>query len=159
MFGLVMFSSLGFLISIHPLIMGIFLMFTTSLIAFCSYFVFGFSWYSYIMILVFLGGMLILFIYVASLASNEFVKMKSFYWMMGLILFIIPIGDWIFIKSSYSVTKIYENFPMSLITLFLASYLLITFIGVVKLVSMEEGPLREYTYGKFTKGTSFIKNS
>nr|YP_001936655.1 NADH dehydrogenase subunit 6 [Uroctonus mordax]ACA62679.1 NADH dehydrogenase subunit 6 [Uroctonus mordax] len=145
MFGLMMFSTLGFMLSFHPLVMGFFLMFSTSLVAFCAYFVFGFSWYSYIMMLVFLGGMLILFIYIASLASNEFVKLKSFYWISGILLFIIPTSDWLMIKGSNSVVKIYEILPTSMITLFLASYLLFTFISVIKLVDMELGPLREYT--------------
>nr|ALI86969.1 NADH dehydrogenase subunit 6 [Heterometrus longimanus] len=158
MFGILMFSTLGFLLSFHPLTMGIFLMLSTSLVAFSLYFIFGYSWYSYIMILVFLGGMLILFIYIASLASNELLKLKSFYWISGVVLFIIPVGDWIMLKGENSIMKIYESAPTSVITLFLASYLLFTFIGVTKLVDMEKGPLREYDYDKYTKGTSNFKN-
>nr|YP_010016887.1 NADH dehydrogenase subunit 6 [Scorpiops tibetanus]QOJ45418.1 NADH dehydrogenase subunit 6 [Scorpiops tibetanus] len=145
MFGLMMLMFFGFMMSFHPLIMGLFLMISTSLVAFSTYFIFSFSWYSYIMILVFLGGMLILFIYIASLASNETMSFKISYLLFGMILLLIPTSDWVMVKGENVVNKIYNFIPISMITLFLASYLLLTFIAITKIVSVEMGPLREYS--------------
>nr|YP_010713291.1 NADH dehydrogenase subunit 6 [Scorpiops jendeki]WDA95736.1 NADH dehydrogenase subunit 6 [Scorpiops jendeki] len=150
MFGFMILLFFGFMISSHPLVMGLFLMVSTSLVAFSTYFIFTFSWYSYIMVLVFLGGMLILFIYIASLASNESVKFKFYYLIFGTCFLFIPTIDWVMIKGNNVINKIYLFIPMSLITLFLASYLLLTFIVVSKVVGIEDGPLREYMYDKFS---------
>lgn len=116
--------------------------------------------------MIFLGGILVLFIYVTSLASNEIfnlsIKLTLF---SGLILFIILILSFIvdktsislflinneiesiikinsyFTENSLSLNKLY-NFPTNFITILLINYLLITLIVVVKITKLFKGPIR-----------------
>nr|YP_009045958.1 NADH dehydrogenase subunit 6 [Thenus orientalis]CDR98454.1 NADH dehydrogenase subunit 6 [Thenus orientalis] len=148
----------------HPLSAGIVLLIQTTLVALSSGLFSTSFWFSYILFLIFLGGMLVLFIYVASLASNEIFN-PSLKWTGGVFfssLFLI-IGilmlDPIFSASippvalpSYpletqmdippiSTLQIY-NFPYSSVTLFIILYLLLTLLVIVKITSSFFGPLR-----------------
>merc|ERR1711970_969033 len=108
------------------------------------------SWFFYLIVLVFLGGVIILIIYIKTLSANEkfrtmliktsdcvIVAIVSFF-----LLFIIKI------KSRFSIVNInntaigisYESSNFSSL-IFLMSYLLITLVCVVKLVKFESGPL------------------
>merc|ERR1711923_519001 len=80
------------------------------------------SWFFYLLVLVFLGGVIVLIIYINTLAINE----KFFYYKINL--------------SNYISMNLYES--MNFISLlFLILYLLLTLVCVVKLVKFEYGPL------------------
>lgn len=123
-------------------------------------------WFSYVLFLVFLGGLLVLFIYVTSLASNEIFSISIsvvFPVAFGtriLALGLITLDSSLLInsvlnaetvtilkrqnyieESSTSLTKLY-NTPTSLITLILVLYLFLTLIAVVKITKINQGPLR-----------------
>lgn len=123
-------------------------------------------WFSYILFLIFLGGILVLFIYVTSLASNEIfnlsIKLALFSFIIFIILSIISLiidkNTFIsfllnneiksisnlytyFSENSLSLNKLY-NFPTNLITILLINYLLITLIVIVKITKLFKGPLR-----------------
>uniref|UniRef100_UPI00315DFF6A NADH dehydrogenase subunit 6 n=1 Tax=Tuerkayana magnum TaxID=3018951 RepID=UPI00315DFF6A len=144
----------------HPLAMGLMLLVQTVLISITV----GIStysfWFSYILFLVFLGGMLVLFIYVASLASNETFIFKSslllFFSTMILSSFLCLFIDPFLISYSSSlpflslksmtstpfiISWIY-NTPSMIFTMFIISYLLLMLIVVVKIVNLFKGPLR-----------------
>nr|YP_010952719.1 NADH dehydrogenase subunit 6 [Trapezia guttata]WMQ53139.1 NADH dehydrogenase subunit 6 [Trapezia guttata] len=145
----------------HPLALGLTLLLQTILISIIT----GTStysfWFSYILFLIFLGGMLVLFIYVASLASNEtfFFSFKSlifytfFFFLLTFITFFIdPLTSPY--SSSLPSTSIFSNlstpFFISWIynynfmnfTLFIILYLLLTLIVVVKITNFTKSPLR-----------------
>nr|YP_010385038.1 NADH dehydrogenase subunit 6 [Pinnaxodes major]UPL65048.1 NADH dehydrogenase subunit 6 [Pinnaxodes major] len=145
----------------HPLAMGLILLLQTTLICLSI----GFStfsfWLSYILFLIFLGGMLVLFIYVASLASNESFSFSiskfvlfSFILATSAILLFAP-DQMLFCFSSplvnsslnFSLTTpltinwIY-NTPFMNFTIFIVFYLLLMLIVVVKIISLSKGPLR-----------------
>ena len=98
------------------------------------------------MILVFLGGVIILIIYINTLIINEKIFLKKFFHLYIYIFFIITIfilKKNIFLKinnSNFYSIIIYENINIFII-LFLILYLLFTLICVVKLVKFEYGPL------------------
>lgn len=123
-------------------------------------------WFSYILFLIFLGGLLVLFIYISSLASNEIFSISNkilFFFISNFVTFIIIFfildkslilnnlmpqenENLIFIKSfirenSLHLNKLY-NFPTNLITILLIIYLFFTLIAVVKITNIFEGPLR-----------------
>nr|UAM92251.1 NADH dehydrogenase subunit 6 [Allodia sp. NHMO 442463] len=153
----------------HPLSMGMVLLIQTLLISLSIGLMSKSFWFSYILFLVFLGGMLVMFIYVTSLSSNEMFsisnKLFSFVILLGMIFtFIFLIFDlnfmsWInnletelFINSknemnflveenSISLLKIYNN-STNLITLFLINYLFLTLVISVKITNFFYGPLR-----------------
>nr|YP_009104691.1 NADH dehydrogenase subunit 6 [Damithrax spinosissimus]AIT75858.1 NADH dehydrogenase subunit 6 [Damithrax spinosissimus] len=145
----------------HPLSLGLVLLIQTILISLNT----GIStysfWFSYILFLIFLGGMLVLFIYVASLASNEFFKFSLslflfFIFFLTLTALIFLISDSIFLTTPNStppsnpvlhtstmfiISWIYSPSLMKT-TLFIIFYLLFTLIVVVKITNLFKGPLR-----------------
>nr|YP_010952823.1 NADH dehydrogenase subunit 6 [Trapezia formosa]WMQ53243.1 NADH dehydrogenase subunit 6 [Trapezia formosa] len=145
----------------HPLALGLTLLLQTitiSIITGTSTYSF---WFSYILFLIFLGGMLVLFIYVASLASNEsfFFSFKSFIFYSLLFFFLTFVTFFIDplmspYSSSLPVSSISSNlstpFFISWIynynfmnfTLFIILYLLLTLIVVVKITNFTKSPLR-----------------
>nr|QZL38247.1 NADH dehydrogenase subunit 6 [Metopina sagittata] len=149
--------SLMFLQMNHPLAMGITLLLQTILISIFSGMLNDSFWFSYILFLVFLGGMLILFIYVTSLASNEMFSFSStlmtfMFTTFSISFLIIYFYDSMitnfffenqihFIEHS-SLIKLF-NYPNNLITILLMNYLLLTLVAVVKITNIFYGPLRQ----------------
>nr|YP_010384960.1 NADH dehydrogenase subunit 6 [Pinnotheres excussus]UPL64957.1 NADH dehydrogenase subunit 6 [Pinnotheres excussus] len=145
----------------HPLAMGLILLIQTVLISLSI----GFStfsfWTSYILFLIFLGGMLILFIYVASLASNEYFSFSisklmilSFiltFLSIMLVFFnelffspttLIPSPSLDFLTSTPLTINWIYNTPFMNFTIFIIIYLLLTLIVIVKIINLFKGPLR-----------------
>nr|QLY89951.1 NADH dehydrogenase subunit 6 [Nanna fasciata] len=149
----------------HPLAMGLTLLIQTTLVCMSSGLMTKSFWFSYILFLVFLGGMLVLFIYVTSLASNEmfslsiklsFISITIFMMMMFMLIFIdknnlmnysnteiqlISNTNSYMMENYLSLNKLY-NYPNNLLTILLMNYLLITLIAVVKITNLFKGPLR-----------------
>nr|YP_010835999.1 NADH dehydrogenase subunit 6 [Rhabdiopteryx christinae]WGC89518.1 NADH dehydrogenase subunit 6 [Rhabdiopteryx christinae] len=151
----------------HPLAMGMMLLLQTLVICLLTGFMTQSFWFSYILFLVFLGGLLVLFIYVTSLASNEMFSMSTKLLLcvltpvIGTILFCLivdptywstallnsdmstinTLNDYIE-ESAPSLMKLY-NQPTGYITLMLVLYLFLTLIAVVKITSVFSGPLRQ----------------
>nr|AMH84600.1 NADH dehydrogenase subunit 6 [Chrysomya megacephala] len=149
----------------HPLAMGLTLLIQTTLVCLTSGLMTKSFWFSYILFLVFLGGMLVLFIYVTSLASNEMFTFSIKLLLISLSIFFVMIITLFFmdknlliqyqnleVKSIYdmnsylmenslSLNKLY-NYPTNLLTILLMNYLLITLIAVVKITKLFKGPLR-----------------
>nr|CDN96560.1 NADH dehydrogenase subunit 6 [Cherax quadricarinatus] len=147
----------------HPLSMGLALLTQTIFICTLSG-LFGPSyWFSYILFLIFLGGMLILFIYISSLASNEAFKIHSkssllialslpmSFALIFLDLLLLPSK---FSKSSLflilsnktnlatlSTSSIYSttSFPLTALVIL---YLLLTLIVIVSIINISTSPLR-----------------
>lgn len=162
-YPLIIITSIIFTQLLHPLAIGLALLFQTILIC-CTTGLSNISfWFSYILFLIFLGGMLVLFIYVTSLASNEIFKPSIILIIVIssvlIIRVFINIIDPIIlpqIKSSripitlnsqpYSidislVSTIYNPTTIKL-TIFIVFYLLLTLIVVVKITDTFFGPLR-----------------
>nr|ATN23527.1 NADH dehydrogenase subunit 6 [Neolema sp. EMHAU-15071012] len=147
------FMSLLFMFMKHPLSMGMILLSQTILISLTI----GMSqlnfWYAYILFIIMIGGMLILFMYMTSVASNEKFKF-SFKLMMMMILILIIfmmlipelINFYMNFKTYYSITNSlnkYFNKPNNMIMYLMFFYLLITMIMVTKITKIEKGPLRQ----------------
>ena len=97
--------------------------------------------------LVFLGGVMILIIYINTLAINEkffFIKKNFsfiFFSIIILLLFLIRKNNFVKINTRNSIALLtYENINFY-IMVFLILYLLLTLICVVKLIKFEYGPL------------------
>nr|YP_009560270.1 NADH dehydrogenase subunit 6 [Oxysarcodexia varia]QAA79181.1 NADH dehydrogenase subunit 6 [Oxysarcodexia varia] len=149
----------------HPLAMGLTLLIQTTLICLTSGLMTKTFWFSYILFLVFLGGMLVLFIYVTSLASNEMFSFSIKLMITAVTIFLLSMTILLFIdkniimqyanmeiksifnmnsyilENSLSLNKLY-NYPTNLLTIMLMNYLLITLIAVVKITKLFKGPLR-----------------
>nr|QHZ87463.1 NADH dehydrogenase subunit 6 [Sympetrum eroticum] len=146
---LMIMNSLLFSSMTHPMNMGITLLLQTLLMCILMGLMSYSSWFSYILFLVFLGGMLVLFIYMTSIASNEMFK-KSMYltaftmfMTIGVLLIIMFLDPYMMVNSlnnqaiiNSSETKmimspLYNN-PTSIITVFMVLYLFLTLIVIVR---------------------------
>nr|AYW52191.1 NADH dehydrogenase subunit 6 [Lamiinae sp. 1 ACP-2013] len=155
-------SSFLFMIISHPLSLGLILLFQTILVTLITGLMNLNFWYSYIMFLIMIGGMLILFIYMTSVASNEKFKfsMKLFYFSLTQLFLIFPM----FLSDSFYLNKLsknwdltnqnfnmdfsislmkFINWPYNSIFIMMIIYLLITLIMTVKITNIEKGPLRQ----------------
>nr|WKU83752.1 NADH dehydrogenase subunit 6 [Allograpta obliqua] len=150
----------------HPLSMGMMLLIQTVMICCISGMMTKSFWFSYILFLIFIGGMLVLFIYVTSLASNEMFTLSTkmiFLLMINMIILTIMmifmdkmiimfnsmnnemnmisnLNSYI-MENTLNLNKLY-NYPTNMITILLINYLLITLIAVVKITKLFYGPVR-----------------
>nr|QVM79228.1 NADH dehydrogenase subunit 6 [Dorcasomus pinheyi] len=155
-------TSIMFLFLSHPLSFGMMLLIQALIVSIITGMMNYNFWFSYILFLVMVGGMLILFIYMTSIASNE--KFKFSYKLLLLIMTMLLMSmfmmllDFYFFNSnlmSYdlisqnqqpsntmSMNK-FLNWPSNLILAIVIIYLLITLIMVVKITNIQYGPLRQ----------------
>ena len=117
---------------------------------------FNLSWFFYLLVLVFLGGVIVLIIYINTLAINEkFFFYKFKFKLIYIFILVIPLQLLFykrgFIKINYSnylSINLYRSIN-SVLLVFLILYLLLTLICVVKLVKFEFGPLIKRLYNLF----------
>nr|URX52686.1 NADH dehydrogenase subunit 6 [Neotermes cf. insularis/malandensis] len=142
----------------HPLAMGMMLLMQTMMMCLISGLMHQSFWFQYILFMVFVGGMLVLFIYVASLASNEMFSLSTKMTVMSMVMILtmLMIKDQTTIDSKETkmydmttsneiitmTTKLY-NQPNGTMTILMALYLLMTLIVVVKVTNVSKGPLRQ----------------
>nr|AYQ22821.1 NADH dehydrogenase subunit 6 [Coscineuta sp. OR249] len=150
----------------HPMSMMIFIIMQTFVIGLITGTMMESFWLSYILFLTFLGGMLVLFIYITSIASNEMFHLKSmnlilFMMLWSMIMFFLLIFDYTtfidFFKNTetinmnnsinyqemtLSLNKLYNN-PTFIITMMMMVYLFLALLAVVKITNINEGPVRK----------------
>nr|AYP72669.1 NADH dehydrogenase subunit 6 [Colasposoma sp. EMHAU-15070314] len=153
---LLIITTTSFLLLKHPLSMGFMIILMTILISLTTGMLNLNFWFSYILFLVLIGGMLILFIYMTSIASNEKFKfsgkMLIINLMISSILLIISENS-IFVKmKNYNfISNEMENMTnlkyfstsMTMILISAMIYLLITLIMIVKMTKKDKGPIRQ----------------
>nr|UPL65608.1 NADH dehydrogenase subunit 6 [Rhopalus maculatus] len=140
----------------HPISMGIMIIMQTLMICMITGLMLGTFWFSYLIMITMLSGMLVLFIYMASVASNE-----KFFTSIKLITFsilMITAGMIMELKSTYmdnEFMKMMTNTPMEsisltsmfnmkfkFITMTMVMFLFFTMFTVSLIVNISEGPLR-----------------
>ncbi|YP_010307980.1 NADH dehydrogenase subunit 6 (mitochondrion) [Achroia grisella] len=172
MFFFMMIMSLSILMFFmnHPLSMGISILFQTLMICLLSGMLIKTYWFSYILFLTFMGGLLVLFIYVSSIASNELFKISPLNKMSTITFLMINfILSYIFFfnlnwlnfsinleemnnfmqstmfffnnENKINLSKLYNN-QTFMMMMMLVIYLFITLIAVVKITNIFFGPLR-----------------
>nr|UXP34250.1 NADH dehydrogenase subunit 6 [Furcilarnaca chirurga] len=162
-----LFTSIMFSQSNHPLSMALIIIIQTILISLSMGLLSQSFWFSYILFLIFLGGMLILFIYTTALASNEMLTLPSVtLWIYPTIILIYLLNLWwidptflnftinnsdalqsqlmtlnYWTETIFPLIKLYNN-PTNMNTLMLMMYLFLTLIAIVKITNIFSGPLR-----------------
>nr|QNP10055.1 NADH dehydrogenase subunit 6 [Ochthebius nanus] len=151
--------SINFLFMMHPMSMGMTLLIQTIMIALITGFMNFNYWFSYILFLIMIGGMLVLFIYMTSIASNEKFKFNNklmfivIMLSMIMMLMLMIMDKYNFIinnfnfnlmnKMEYLMLSKFYNTPSNLIMFLMIIYLFITLIAVVKITEFKIGPLRQ----------------
>nr|UZG66039.1 NADH dehydrogenase subunit 6 [Sclerotia substriata] len=154
--------SIIFIFISHPLSMGFILLFQTLNIAMWTPFM-SMNWYSYILYIIMVGGMLILFIYMTWIASNEMFKfnMKTTMTMLLTIMLLctnmlLTMDQMTELMNSTNIdiiqlTNLLFNIslnkflmmPLIFLCLTIISYLFIAMIAVSKITNTKMGPLRK----------------
>lgn len=120
-------------------------------------------WFRYVLFLTILGGILVLFLYVTRLASNELFSFNmlsllliiSFTIIISIILIFNDKFIWFIsnletinfnlinnLENENNLIKLYNN-PTINVTLLIIIYLFLTLIIVVKITDINYGPLRQ----------------
>nr|WAR69104.1 NADH dehydrogenase subunit 6 [Papilio helenus] len=168
---IIMFSIMMLFLN-HPLSMGLMILMQTLIICLLSGMLINSYWFSYILFLVFLGGLLVLFIYVSSVASNEMFNMNYFMKNTMFLLFLMSLIlslqymynlNWLNFSINYemknltnffiffnnenkiNLTKLY-NKQTYFLMMMLIIYLFITLVAIVKITNIFFGPLRSTNY-------------
>nr|YP_010281938.1 NADH dehydrogenase subunit 6 [Turbo cornutus]UKH51317.1 NADH dehydrogenase subunit 6 [Turbo cornutus] len=118
------------------------------------------SWYSYILFLVYVGGLLVMFAYVSALAPNNFFSsLKSIigllisFIVVFLMLVFLYVPDFSFLmwvdefsdyKTNFCSGKMVVSPSNSSVIIFLGTVLLINLLAVVKICYYQQGPLRSH---------------
>nr|YP_002122322.1 NADH dehydrogenase subunit 6 [Ochrogaster lunifer]CAQ19289.1 NADH dehydrogenase subunit 6 [Ochrogaster lunifer] len=158
----------------NPMSMGLMILMQTMLTCILSGMLIKTYWFSYILFLTFMGGLLVLFIYVSSIASNELFNLKfltkmlfiSFIIMMIMIQIILNINmNWMNFSNNSDMSNMFNLYMMSnnmmenkinlnkfynnqtyFMMMMLVIYLFITLIAIVKITNIFYGPLRSSKY-------------
>nr|YP_009485640.1 NADH dehydrogenase subunit 6 [Tapeinus singularis]AVZ00776.1 NADH dehydrogenase subunit 6 [Tapeinus singularis] len=155
-----MMISIMFMFMNHPLSMGLMLIIQTMLIALISGTMMNTFWFSYILLITMLSGALVLFIYMASVASNEKFNMSITMMMLTSMTMITALVSFFLVdqlstnkmwstskkatlenEQILSLIKMFNIHNMSL-TILMISYLFFTMIAISYIVNTYEGPLR-----------------
>nr|AML26186.1 NADH dehydrogenase subunit 6 [Scolytinae sp. BMNH 1274291] len=155
-------ASLLFVMFENPLSKGYMLLLLTIFTSLSASTLFMNSWFGYILFLIMVGGMLVAFIYMTSIASNEKfkfpqpLKILMFICLLMIILMSLMKSDaYLILKNHFilhsqemtssktmHMNKIFSS-PFLQIPLALMSYLFLTLIMVVKMTDFIKGPIRQ----------------
>nr|YP_009485348.1 NADH dehydrogenase subunit 6 [Dinorhynchus dybowskyi]AVA07537.1 NADH dehydrogenase subunit 6 [Dinorhynchus dybowskyi] len=136
----------------HPLSMGMILIIQTLITATIMGLMMKSFFFSYIIIIIMLSGALVLFIYMASVASNEKFKspvktMLSSFIIQSFVVMYLYKNNTIYYTNNLNnndVISLIKMFNMitAQMTIMMIIYLLFTMIVVSNIVKVHEGPLR-----------------
>nr|AQP28451.1 NADH dehydrogenase subunit 6 [Promirotermes sp. A TB-2017] len=149
-------TSLMFTQMKHPLAMGLMLLMQTTMVCVISGTMYKSFWFSYILFMIMIGGMLVLFMYMTSLASNEMFSPSNKMMLATLMLlpgvtYLMPTvtnnkemnsHEMIMENEITTTTTVMYNQMMGIMTTLLVLYMLLTLIVVVNIINVSEGPLR-----------------
>nr|QLY90120.1 NADH dehydrogenase subunit 6 [Athripsodes aterrimus] len=118
-------------------------------------------WFSYILFLIIIGGLMVLFLYMISLISNNLYKFNLIKMNM-IILSILILNIWLYIKNFNIMTdikpmlmqmietpyyaslmKMYNTYTL-MIMILIMNYLFFALIITTKIINLPYGPLRSY---------------
>nr|AXI98854.1 NADH dehydrogenase subunit 6 [Pseudoniphargus sp. 1-Azores] len=153
--------SVVFLLTISPLFLSLLIILQTITLAIIINMITMTSWFSFMLIMIYLSGMMVIFIYVSSMASNELFFPNNYLLVPLFIAFAVAAS----LTSSHMLNnpsdytnelnmtltkitifktmKMYSK-PLFIMTILLIVYLLLAMIMVSKNSSFSYGPLRSF---------------
>jgi len=148
-----------FLSTRHPLSLGFILIVTSVVFSILIFLSSRTAWISYIVMIVFLRGSIVIFIYITSISSNEAIYFDFKYILLRIIINIILLLTnkiYLFnyntknlnslnpLNNSNSLEIIYKTYRNSLnfLTIFIIIYLLLIIIVAVKISIIVKSPVR-----------------
>nr|AMB63375.1 NADH dehydrogenase subunit 6 [Polyura schreiber] len=168
---LLIFISIIMFFTNHPIPMGLLILTQTLLVCMISGMIINSYWFSYILFLIFLGGLLVLFIYMSSIASNEMMKkfsLKNKFILLFMIMFLSIISfininnlNWLNFNFNEDMINFFNMFlffnnenhinlfklyneQTYFLMLMMIIYLFFTLVTVVKITNIFHGPIRSF---------------
>nr|AQP28602.1 NADH dehydrogenase subunit 6 [Hospitalitermes sp. A TB-2017] len=149
-------TSLMFTQMKHPMAMGLMLLTQTIMVCLISGTMYKSFWFSYILFMIMIGGMLVLFMYMTSLASNEMFSPSNKMLMIAsitlpILMYTMPTPtnnkemnthNTMTENEITTTTTVMYNQMMGMMTTMLVIYMLLTLIVVVNIINVSKGPLR-----------------
>nr|AXH38213.1 NADH dehydrogenase subunit 6 [Pseudoniphargus sp. 1-Portugal] len=151
--------SLMFLLETTPLYLSLVIILQTIILAVILALFTMSSWFSFMLLMIYLSGMMIVFIYVSSMASNElFNPTRNLmpFSLAAMLILLFLLFPFYYLKPSdslshlsldllqttvFKTSSIYSK-SLFIMTILLIIYLLLAMIMVVKVSSFSEGPMR-----------------
>nr|QJQ26929.1 NADH dehydrogenase subunit 6 [Hemisphaerius rufovarius] len=141
----------------HPMSLGTMLITQTILISISMSIKSNSSWFSYILFITIIGGMMVMFMYMASIASNEKFNPKMNKIMLILMLMLMLMPDLTTLEmekknemkfmmmemEEIKSTSKFFNFNKMNMTIIIMLTLLLTMISVTNISNTFEGPLKK----------------
>nr|AKR06307.1 NADH dehydrogenase subunit 6 [Tenebrio molitor]UAJ48198.1 NADH dehydrogenase subunit 6 [Tenebrio molitor] len=154
-----LYLTITFLMMNHPLSMGFVLLMQTIMISLITGNMNQNMWFSYILFLIMVGGMLILFMYMTSIASNEKFKMNNKAIIMSITIPLTMLTlNFLMMNtqmknnemtvmnnntSMISTMNKFFTFPSSMIMIFMIMYLFMALVVTVKITNFKKGTMRQ----------------
>nr|YP_009050086.1 NADH dehydrogenase subunit 6 [Tenebrio molitor]AGX28419.1 NADH dehydrogenase subunit 6 [Tenebrio molitor]QDG00997.1 NADH dehydrogenase subunit 6 [Tenebrio molitor]UOX29710.1 NADH dehydrogenase subunit 6 [Tenebrio molitor] len=154
-----LYLTITFLMMNHPLSMGFILLMQTIMISLITGNMNQNMWFSYILFLIMVGGMLILFMYMTSIASNEKFKMNNKAIIMSITIPLTMLTlNFLMMNtqmknnemtvmnnntSMISTMNKFFTFPSSMIMIFMIMYLFMALVVTVKITNFKKGTMRQ----------------
>nr|YP_009339303.1 NADH dehydrogenase subunit 6 [Gmelinoides fasciatus]APL97193.1 NADH dehydrogenase subunit 6 [Gmelinoides fasciatus] len=150
--------SLMLIFSKTPLMVTLVILTQATLISISIYLNLLTSWLAYILLLIFVSAMMVVYAYVSSLASNQYIYFTTppiipLMFILLSVLIMVPMKKIGLTSSAYLLmnsnlnmgqmpySKIYSFYTLAAV-MFLILYLLMALVAVAKIISNYDGPLR-----------------
>nr|YP_009115134.1 NADH dehydrogenase subunit 6 [Termes hospes]AIZ68320.1 NADH dehydrogenase subunit 6 [Termes hospes] len=155
-------TSLMFTQMKHPMAMGLMLLMQTTLVCLISGTMYSSFWFSYILFMIMIGGMLVLFMYnnktsikrnILTIKQNTSGSSSGLglIMMMPITMYLMPtttnnkemsMHETMMENEITTTTTVMYNQTMGIMTMLLVLYMLLTLIVVVNIINVSKGPLR-----------------
>lgn len=131
-----------------PIILGINIL-VTSLVLASLYALTLRAWYSFLIFLIYTGGILVIFAYFTAISPNQHINFSNIGYSISITIITLNILIWrypsIAIRSGFQTTSLYQT-GYAAILILIVIFLLVTILIIVKVASMSKGPLRPFIY-------------
>nr|YP_009107079.1 NADH dehydrogenase subunit 6 [Oxytate striatipes]AIT96926.1 NADH dehydrogenase subunit 6 [Oxytate striatipes] len=131
-----------FVISFQPLFMVSSLILITLMYSYLIYKITGTFWFSYILLMVMMSGVLVVFTYMVSLIPNESFEIYSLMFFFSFLMMMLLNFNFFFLSDMSFISMNLWMTELSYMNLFLVSFLLVIMLLVVYMSYMEEGAFR-----------------
>nr|YP_054467.1 NADH dehydrogenase subunit 6 [Onychiurus orientalis]AAT69329.1 NADH dehydrogenase subunit 6 [Onychiurus orientalis] len=139
----------------HPITAMLIITCQTSLLCCLIFFILSMNWFSMMLSLIFMGGLMILFVYISSLASNEKFKLSFKTMTLPMISLVTYLSLTLLFKENYMFNNESEIFVYNIffmyaqnifIPVFLTmNYLLLVLVISVNIIKLYDAPMRSGT--------------
>nr|ATA58339.1 NADH dehydrogenase subunit 6 [Bolivaritettix yuanbaoshanensis] len=155
-----MMMNIMFMNTKQPMNMIIIILIQTAITTFLMSIMMKSSWFNYILMIIFIGGMMVLFTYITSIAPNEKNYNKINIMSSTIIITLMMTLPYIWKPIKYNNTEMMNNCvntmnnyqldvnlmfnkPMFMMSITMMIYLFMTLIAVNKISNLMQGPLRK----------------